>query len=114
MRIRDECGIRARFHFAMTWDMLSDTDEPLLSRLSKEDLQTIADVCCSLMARGRIQGVVRLDGDDDRVVCVSSKAEEFVGIGKNCRGRYYVFNGDGSAIVEGWRLQDVIKALCVS
>ena len=114
MRIRDECGTRARFHLAMTWDMLLDAGEPPSSRLSKEDLQTIADVCCSLMAQGRIHGVVRLDGSDDRVVCVSSEADDFVGIGKNAHGRYYVFGGDGSAVVEGWRLQDVIKALAAS
>ncbi len=81
------------------------------SRLSKEDIQEIADVCCSLMSQGRIQGVVRVEGGDDRIVCVSPTAEHLIGIGKNARGRYYVFNGDGSAVVEGWRLQDVIKAL---
>ena len=89
----------------------SDSFPTSPSRLSKEDLQEIADVCCSLMSQGRIQGVVRMEGDDDRIVCVSPTAEQLIGIGKNARGRYYVFNGDGSAVVEGWRLQDVIKAL---
>ena len=101
-------------HFDMIWDILVDTAASSSSRLSEEDLQAIADVCCSLMVRGRVQGVIRLQDDDDRIVCVSSEEEDVVGIGKNVRGRYYVFRGDGSAVVEGWRLQDVIKALAAS
>lgn len=101
-------------HFVMIRGGLVDTCDTPSSRLSREDLQEIADVCCSLMERGRIQGVVRVEGGDDRIVCVSSEADELVGIGKNARGRYYVFNGDGSAVVEGWRLQDVIRALAAS
>ena len=61
-----------------------------------------------------LSGLPQVEGDDDRIVCVSSEPEELVGIGKNTRGRYYVFSGDGSAVVEGWRLQDVIKALAAS
>ncbi len=101
-------------HFAtLRGELVSKCESPS-SSLSKEDLQEIADVCCRLMARGRIQGVVRVEGNDDRIVCVSSNPQELVGIGKNDRGRYYVFNSDGSAVVEGWRLQDVIKALAAA
>ncbi len=81
------------------------------SRLSADDIEAISGVCCSLMRAGRIQGVVRVEGEDDRIVCVAGDQAHLFGIGKNSRGRYFVFNANGSAIVEGWRLQDVIKAL---
>ena len=81
------------------------------SRLTTDDIETISEVCCTLIRAGRIQGVVRVEGEDDRIVCVAGDQAHLFGVGKNSRGRYYVFNGDGSAVIEGWRLQDVIKAL---